>query len=231
MSALLDAPDPFRPFVPLLAHATDPEDPIPLLSSTVLTTLIAASSAAAPAVDRAMPVLLSYLSMLAKAPDSGKQDIAVLEFSSLLRGKKLREFFWRQRAETVEPLINILIAAAGVAPNGDSSSTMWSGAGTNRTVEGSFGGGVGLQLLYHVLLVLWQLSFESDTIGDVLEEYAVLLKQKIKMKYKILKSSGKANNLKRVPGRPSFHPIAPNITQRKDDSTSSVNTLQSIINQ
>jgi V-type H+-transporting ATPase subunit H len=92
-----------------------------------------------------------------------------LEYSALLRGKKFREIFWDQRKETVGPLIDILRAAAGVS-NGDSASTLWSGAASIRSIEGSLGGGVGLQLLYHVLLVLWQLSFEGVTIGDGLNE-------------------------------------------------------------
>jgi V-type H+-transporting ATPase subunit H len=118
----------------------------------------------------AVPELLSYLSNLTKQSDGGLQDIAVLEYSALLRGKKSRELFWKQRAETVAPLIDILRAAAGVS-NGDSASTLWNGAASLRSgPEGNLGGGVGLQLLYHVLLVLWQLSFEGATIGEGLEE-------------------------------------------------------------
>lgn len=32
--------------------------------------------------------------------------------------------------------------------------------------EGFFGGGVGFQLFYYVLLVIWQFSFEVVDIGD-----------------------------------------------------------------
>jgi V-type H+-transporting ATPase subunit H len=118
----------------------------------------------------ALPKLFSKLSALTKSADGGLQDIAVLEYSTLLRGKKSREVFWDQRSETVGPLIDILRAAAGVS-NGDSASTLWSGAASLRSgPEGTLGGGVGLQLLYHVLLVLWQLSFEGATIGEGLEE-------------------------------------------------------------
>lgn len=118
----------------------------------------------------AVPRLLSYLSKLTQVSDGGLQDIAVLQYSALLRGKKSRELFWNQRKETVAPLIQILRAAAGVA-EGDSPSTLWSGATSLRSgTEGSLGGGVGLQLLYHVLLVLWQLSFEGAAIGNGLEE-------------------------------------------------------------
>lgn len=116
-----------------------------------------------------MRKLYSYLSTLTKLQDGGLQDIAVLEYSAMLRGKKSRELFWQQREETVAPLVDILRTAAGVS-NGDSASTLWSGAASIRSAEGSLGGGVGLQLLYHVLLVLWQLSFEGATIGEGLEE-------------------------------------------------------------
>jgi V-type H+-transporting ATPase subunit H len=67
-------------------------------------------------------------------------------------------------------LIDILRAAAGVS-NGDSASTLWSGTASIRSgTEVAIGGGIGLQLLYHILLVLWQLSFEGATVGSGLEE-------------------------------------------------------------
>ncbi|RDW89010.1 ARM repeat-containing protein [Coleophoma cylindrospora] len=168
--AISEHPDPYKPFMPLLSQSSNPEDPIPLLTSTVLASLIAgASSSAADKSLAAMPKLLSYLSNLAKSSDGGLQDIAVLEYSSLLKGTKSREIFWSQKKETIAPLIDILRAAAGVG-SGD-SSTLWSGNANVRSApEGSLGGGVGLQLLYHVLLVLWQLSFEGEMIGDGLEE-------------------------------------------------------------
>ena len=132
--------------------------------------MIAASPKLSKSAEEAMRKLFSYLSTLTKLQDGGLQDIAVLEYSAMLRGKKSRELFWKQREETVAPLVDILRAAAGVS-NGDSASTLWSGATSIRSAEASLGGGVGLQLLYHVLLVLWQLSFEGATIGDGLEEY------------------------------------------------------------
>jgi V-type H+-transporting ATPase subunit H len=162
--------DPYRPFLPLLAQSNDLESPIPLLTSTVLTSIISGSKDASKNALEAMPKLLHYLSTLAKSSDGGLQDIAVLQYSSLLQGKKSRELLWDQRSETIEPLIAILRSAAGVA-NGDSASTLWSGAASVRSgPEGTLGGGVGLQLLYHVLLVLWQLSFEGAAIGEGLEE-------------------------------------------------------------
>lgn len=171
--ALFKSGDPYKHFLPLLAHSSSSEDPIPLLTSTVLTSLMASSRDESTAtVKKALPHLFSYLSSLTKNSDAGLQDIGVLEYSSLLYGKVSRQQFWAQRSETVAPLIEILKTACGVA-NGDASASLWSGTtGTLRNTgfEGSLGGGVGLQLLYHVLLVMWQLSFEAEEIGDELNE-------------------------------------------------------------
>lgn len=177
--AFFSAGDPYRNLLPLLAHSTNPEDPIPLLTSTVLTSLMSSSrDESGPTIERALPALFSYLSSLTKNPDAGLQDIGVQQYSSLLYGRKSRQQFWDQRSETVAPLIDILRAAAGVA-NGDAASSLWSGTTTaarSAGFEGSLGGGVGLQLLYHVLLVLWQLSFEAATVGDELDdEYDIVL--------------------------------------------------------
>lgn len=168
--ALSEHPDPYKHLLPLLAQSNDPDGPIPLLTSTVLTSMIAGVKTLSNKESSAIPPLLSYLSTLTKSTDGGIQDIAVLEYSALLRGKTSRELFWAQKKETVGPLVDILRSAAGVS-NGDSASTLWSGAVSVRSgPEGTLGGGVGLQLLYHVLLVLWQLSFEGSTVGDGLEE-------------------------------------------------------------
>lgn len=124
-------------------------------------------------VDRALPVIFSYLSSLTKNSDAGLQDIGVQEYSSLLYGRDTRRQFWGQRSETVAPLIDILRTAAGVSKD-DASASLWSDSTATATAragfEGSLGGGVGLQLLYHVLLVMWQLSFEASEVGDDLNE-------------------------------------------------------------
>lgn len=85
----------------------------------------------------------------------------------LLRTKKSRELFWKQRKDTVGPLMDTLRTAAGAVK--DSDSTLWSGATSVRGADAMIGGGVGLQLLYHVLLVIWQLSFEGKLVGEELE--------------------------------------------------------------
>lgn len=166
--ALSQHSDPYGALLPLL-RSNDVESTIPLLASTVLTVIIAGAPSFSKNESSAIPKLFTYLSTLAKATDGGLQDIGVLQYSALLRSRESRHLFWDQRAETVGPLVDILRAAAGV--NGDSASTLWSGAASIRNgPEGTLGGGVGLQLLYHVLLVLWQLSFEGAEIGEGLDE-------------------------------------------------------------
>lgn len=120
-------------------------------------------------VDDALPQLYSNLSALAGSSDAGLQDIAVQEYSSLLRNTHARKLFWNQRKQTVDPLMNILRTAAGGGRDND--STLWSGASTVRSApEGVFASGVGIQLLYHVLMNIWQLSFEPELVGDGLNE-------------------------------------------------------------
>ncbi|KAF3067048.1 V-type proton ATPase subunit H [Daldinia childiae] len=174
--ALFRDPDPYQHLLPLLARSNNSEDTIPLLTSTVLTALMANSKDESSSTEHALPLILSYLCGLVKnSNDAGLQDIAVMEYSSLLYGQSSRQLFWKQRSETVAPLIEILRKAAGVG--GESSASLWSGNTTTRSggFEG-ISGGVGLQLLYHVLLVLWQLSFEAEDIGnDLDDEYDIIL--------------------------------------------------------
>lgn len=179
-SALVVHADPYKPFLPLLRHSTNAEDPIPLLTSSFLTNLVSTSlvSTSKPAArdDEALPQLYAYLSTLARNQDSGLQDIGVQEFSALLRTARAREIFWNQRKDTVEPLVEILRAAAGAKDNG--SSTL--GGNSVRAIEPGLAGGVGIQLLYRVLLVLWQLSFEADLVGDDLQSYVYLSKENVR---------------------------------------------------
>lgn len=170
--ALAKTGDPYQHFIPLLGHRTVTDDPIPLLTSTVLVSLMAGSRDESQAASKALPLIYSYLSSLTTNSDAGLQDIGVQEYSSLLYGRVPRAQFWEQRSETVAPLVKILRAAAGIGSGGDATASLWSGT-TNPSrsgFEGSLGGGVGLQLLYHVLLVVWQLSFEAADIGDDLNK-------------------------------------------------------------
>jgi V-type H+-transporting ATPase subunit H len=93
----------------------------------------------------------------------------VQEYSAVLRNRKSRELFWNQRKETLDTLFDILRAASGAAKDGESTNGRV--AGSVRSVPEGLSGGVGLQLLYHVLLVVWQLSFEGDLVGEGLQEY------------------------------------------------------------
>lgn len=122
-------------------------------------------------LDQALSQLYSYLSTLIKASDAGLQDIAVREFSAVLRSSKARHLFWKQRKETLDPLFDILRSAAG--SSNDRESTLYSGGSIRSAGDSSLSGGVGLQLLYHILLVIWQLSFESELVGDGLQEYVL----------------------------------------------------------
>ncbi|KAI9172119.1 vacuolar ATP synthase subunit H [Paramyrothecium foliicola] len=175
--ALLKKSDPYQHSLPLL-HASTAEDPVALLTSHALTKLMATARDESTATKQALPTMLTYLSGLAKGTDAGLQDIAVQEYSSLLFGTVSRHQFWEQRSDTIAPLVKILQSAAGIGNGGNSSASLWSGNTNDRSTgfEGAHGGGVGLQLLYHVLLVIWQLSFDSEDIGDDLnDEYDIVL--------------------------------------------------------
>ncbi len=179
---LLEHPEPYRPFLPLLSQSANLEDPIPLLTSSVLTSLISSAlekfPKSTPQIDDGLRKLYKYLATLAKSQDSGLQDIAVQKYSTLLRTKKSRELFWKQREDTLNPLIDILRSAAGAGK--DSDSTLWSGGASIRSAtDAGLGGGVGLQLLYHVLLVGWQLSFEGTLVGRGLQEYVSKLSSRV----------------------------------------------------
>lgn len=172
-AAILEHSDPYQYFLSFLTHSSNPEDPIPLLSATFLVSLVSYSitSSTKPQSrdDNALPKLYSYLSSLVKNQDSGLQDIGVQHFSTLLRTKRSKELFWKQRADTVGPLFDILRKAAGAAKDND--STIWNGATSIRSSDTRFGGGVGLQLMYHDLMVIWQLSFEGQMVGEGLQKY------------------------------------------------------------
>lgn len=167
-NSLISHPEPYKPFLPFLQHSTNAEDPIPLLTSTFLTALVShslvATSKPATRDNEALPQLYAYLSTLAKSQDSGLQDIGVQGFSELLRTSKSRQIFWAQRKETLSPLVETLQTAAGTK---DNASTL---GGSTRSTEPGLAGGVSLQLLYRVLLVLWQLAFEGAVVGDELQE-------------------------------------------------------------
>ncbi|KAM3418343.1 V-type proton ATPase subunit H [Cercospora zeina] len=171
--SLIKHPHPYKPLLPLLKQSNNPEDPIPLLTSSVLASLLShalvAQPKSNPEIDEALPKLYSYIAELAKTSDSNLQDIAVQEYSALLRTSKSRQQFWKQRKETLGPLMEVLHNATG---GKDSDSTMYnsgSAASIRSLPESIKISGVGLQLLYHILMVLWQLSFEGKLVGKGLD--------------------------------------------------------------
>lgn len=174
-TAILKQDQPYKLFLSFLGQQGNPEDPIPLFSATFLVNLISVSLTSspkpAPRDDEALPQLFTYLSKLVKNPDSGLQDIGVQHTSQLLRTARSKELFWKQRDDTVDPLFDILRKAIGTTKDND--STLWNGGSSIRSSDTRFGGGVGLQLMYHVLLVIWQLSFEAELVGSDLEKYVV----------------------------------------------------------
>ena len=88
---------PYKPFFPLLKQSNNPEDPIPLLTSSVLASMLSHALIAQPKstqdINEALPKLYSYIAELAKTSDSNLQDIAVQEYSALLRTSKSRQQF------------------------------------------------------------------------------------------------------------------------------------------
>lgn len=172
---------PFKPLLPLLKQSNNPEDTIPLLTSAVLSTLLSialrVSPKGSPDIQEALPKLYAYIGELLKSTDSNLQDIACQELSALLSCSKSRQEFWKERDVTLKPLLEILGSGMG----DESESTLY-GNGSSASIRSSaassfrLGGSVGLQLLYHVLLVIWQLSFEAKLIGRGLdEEYNIIV--------------------------------------------------------
>jgi len=90
----------------------------------------------------------------------------------VLRTVKTREQFWKQRSETLGPLFDTLRKATG---GRDSDSTVYNGNSVAASVRSLAQSniklsGVSLKLLYHILLVVWQLSFEGALVGKGLDE-------------------------------------------------------------
>ena len=121
-----------------------------------------------PATKEALPILFTYLAELVKGSDPTHQDIAVSHYSKVLYSITTRQKFWDMRTDTILPLFEILKVASG----GSTASSVWSGSTTVREsgFEGPLQGDVGLQLLYNVLLVLWQVSFDAATVGDEMHD-------------------------------------------------------------
>jgi V-type H+-transporting ATPase subunit H len=161
-SHLLALPRPFELLLSLLEGASDPV--IPVLASAILTPLLATalqtSVKPSPAVQDALPKFYRYLArVIRESQERDQQDLAVQRYVSLLRTPYARETFWDMKEETMEPLARLIEETAG-------GSTSAGGGGSTNTVSGIVQGGVPLQLVYHVLLAVWQLTFD----GTVAEE-------------------------------------------------------------
>jgi V-type H+-transporting ATPase subunit H len=142
---------------------------MPILAGLVLTKIISkavtSSAKPSPKLEPAIKSVYSYLGGLVKANDASSQDIAVQSYSAILRNAKTRELFWKQRKETLDPLVEILRLGAGADKS--SSASLWSdGTASSTRADGSISGGVGIELLYRVLLVIWQLSFEANLVAE-----------------------------------------------------------------
>ncbi|KAF8543470.1 armadillo-type protein [Trichophaea hybrida] len=164
-NALLALPKPFELLLSLLEGAAD--QTIPLLSAAILTTLISTSLSSCPKISAelkdALPKFYHYLSTVTKSADQDQQDLAIKSYVALLRTPFARETFWDMKEETVAPLAKTLETAAGGTGNPGGSDRMSSLTGTAAIVQG----GVPLQLLYHVLLVVWQLTFDETVAEEI----------------------------------------------------------------
>lgn len=181
--ALLSVPHLYSNLLPLLSHT---DTTVPVFTSKVLTTLLSVflkhtNSKGAPLEDTqtALPTYLSYLATLMKSNDTYLQDVAVQSYVSLLRSSYARITFWNAGEEGLRPLISILETAAG--GNGSSYGNM---SNTGNLIQG----GVSLQLLYHILLVIWELTFEEaiseeiHAIYDLIPTLTQILRSSLKEK-------------------------------------------------
>jgi V-type H+-transporting ATPase subunit H len=163
-SHLLALPRPFELLLSLLEGASDPV--IPVLASAILTPLLATAlqispSNPSPAVQDALPKFYRYLArVIRESQERDQQDLAVQRYVSLLRTPYARETFWDMKEETMEPLARLIEETAG----GSASS---SSGGGNANTSGIVQGGVPLQLVYHVLLAVWELTFDDIVAAEL----------------------------------------------------------------
>ncbi|EWC44333.1 hypothetical protein DRE_01159 [Drechslerella stenobrocha 248] len=170
--ALNSRQDPYSHLITLLDHG---DDPIPIIASSLLTTLISVSLAKSK-VDRptqqTLPTLFKYLATICASSESNLQDLAVQSYVLLLRNSYSRMTFWEMGDETVRGLTGVVETAAA-GSKGKGTTDVGLTAGISSSVAALGGdlrqGGVNLQLLYHVLVGIWALSFE-ETIAEELDE-------------------------------------------------------------
>jgi V-type H+-transporting ATPase subunit H len=111
----------------------------------------------------ALPRFYRYLAGASKLQERDQQDLAIQAYVALLRTPYARETFWDMKEETVAPLARLLEETAGGTAGSDRASV------ATGTVSGIVQGGVPLQLVYHVLLAVWELTFD-DTVAEEINE-------------------------------------------------------------
>ncbi|KAK6353846.1 H(+)-transporting V1 sector ATPase subunit H [Orbilia blumenaviensis] len=202
VAALNKHQDPYTHLMTLLDHT---DAPIPIITSSLLTTLISASlllpssSRTEKPVKQALPTLFKYLATISSSSSSSAsssesaewnlQDLAVQNYVLLLRNSFARMTFWQMGDETMRGLTGVVeTAAAGskgsrttdvgsVANTSSSSASTSLLSGASSSGAGGAGlkqGGVNLQLLYHVLVAIWQLSFEEEIADELDEKYDLI---------------------------------------------------------
>lgn len=169
-NALLSLPRPFELLLSLLEGSSDPR--VPLLSAAVLASLLstslAASSKTTAGVRDSLPMFYRYLSGVTKSGDPDQYDLAIRSYVALLRNPYARAVMWEMKEETVGPLLSTLEeAAAGTGGLGGSGGGGGGGGGGGSDRAAPAQGGVPLQLLYHVLLAIWELTFDGTVSEEI----------------------------------------------------------------
>ncbi|KAF3910274.1 hypothetical protein ABW21_db0205415 [Orbilia brochopaga] len=184
ITALNSQPDPYSHLITLLDHG---DDPIPIITSSLLTTLISASLAntrVSRSTEQALPTLFKYLATISSSSESNLQDLAVQSYVLVLRNSYSRLTFWEMGDETVKGLTNVIeTAAAGSKGKGTTDVGLSSASSFVSVLSADASaasanlkqGGVNLQLLYHVLVAIWELSFEETIAEELDEKYDLIL--------------------------------------------------------
>ncbi|KAK6511812.1 H(+)-transporting V1 sector ATPase subunit H [Arthrobotrys musiformis] len=191
--SLTNHSDPYSHLMSLLDHT---DAPIPIISSYLLTTIMSSSlskSRTDEATKQALPTLFKYLSGISSNPnETNLQDLTVQSYVLLLRNSFARTTFWEMGDETMKGLTEVIeTAAAGskggrttdvgttssvanISSGSSASTALLSGGGAGASGANLKQGGVNLQLLYHVLVGIWQLSFEEEIAEELDAKYDLI---------------------------------------------------------
>ncbi|KAF3080649.1 H(+)-transporting V1 sector ATPase subunit H [Orbilia oligospora] len=190
VTTLTSHSDPYSHLMTLLDHT---DAPIPIISSYLLTTLISSSlskSRTDNPTKQALPTLFKYLATISSSSESNLQDLAVQSYVLLLRNSYSRNTFWEMGDETMKGLTEVIETAAagskgsrttdvGVVniASGIPSAVPLLSTGSSSVPAAAAPlkqGGVNLQLLYHVLVAIWQLSFEEEIAEELDNKYDLI---------------------------------------------------------